>query len=158
MCDNCASGSLTAPTKSLNFSDADAAANAARREFDHKQLVAETANQVLGLSPSLEAGLKKFGHLNNRFMRHQGFWPEDKTFGDAISLIMSELGEAVEAFRLDAPSEKIPGFSGVEEELADTLIRILDLAAQKGLRVSEAMTAKTLYNLSRPYRHGGKKI
>jgi len=72
-------------------------------------------------------------------------------------LMVTELGEAMEALRDgDPPSEAIRGFSAVEEELADTIIRILDFAGGHDLDLEGAVAAKMGYNESRPYRHGGK--
>lgn len=71
----------------------------------------------------------------------------------------SELSEALEALRHgNKPDDHIPEFSGVEAELADVVIRILDYAEARGLRLAEAIEAKILYNSTRPRRHGGKKF
>jgi len=54
------------------------------------------------------------------------------------------------------PSEKIPGFTPVEEEMADVVIRIRDLAGRHGWRIGDAILAKIKYNTGRPYLHGKK--
>ena len=71
-----------------------------------------------------------------------------------LALIATEVGEAIDAVRKPGPSEHIPEFSGLEEELADVVIRILDLSGYKRLRVAEAIQAKLEYNQTRPKRHG----
>ncbi len=71
-------------------------------------------------------------------------------------LMHSELGEACEGDRKDLPADKIPGFTNVEEELADLLIRLMDYSYGRGLRVAEAVIAKMEYNSGRPYKHGDK--
>ena len=45
-----------------------------------------------------------------------------------------------------------------EVELADVVIRILDMAEARGWRVAEAMVAKHEFNRSREWKHGGKKF
>jgi len=88
-----------------------------------------------------------------------GWWDGDRNDGELIALMHSELSEALEAMRHgDKPSEHIPDFSGVEEELADVVIRIMDYAAARGHRVAEAIGAKIAYNQFRSYKHGGKKF
>lgn len=80
---------------------------------------------------------------------------------ELIMLVVTELAEAVEGLREgNPPSEKIgdAGFSQVEEELADAIIRIMDLAEARNWRVAEAVVAKSVYNSGRSHRHGGKKF
>jgi NTP pyrophosphatase (non-canonical NTP hydrolase) len=86
-----------------------------------------------------------------------GWWDQPRPIGEVLMLVVTELAEAMEAYRSgDTESDKIPGFSKVEEELADAIIRILDFAGGHGLNIEGALTAKMVYNESRPYRHGGK--
>jgi len=93
----------------------------------------------------------------HRIAVEHGWWDRPRSAGEALMLVVTELAEAMEALRAESPkSEKIPGFSKVEEELADAVIRILDLAGGHGLDIEGALEAKMHYNESRPYRHGGK--
>lgn len=84
----------------------------------------------------------------------QGFWPENRNFGEAIALVHSELSECLEAHRKSLPDSHLPQHKGVEVELADALIRILDMAAGFNLDVIGALKAKLIYNVNRPYKHG----
>lgn len=88
----------------------------------------------------------------------KGWWEKPRDDGTCIALMHSELSEALEGLRIQAPSDKIPLFESVEEELADTIIRIMDFAAQRGLNIAAALVTKAEYNKGREHRHGGKQF
>lgn len=86
-----------------------------------------------------------------------GFYENNPDTPNRIALMHSELSEALEADRKDLMSEKLPGRTGIEEEYADCIIRILDDSANKGFDIHGAVMEKIAYNKTRPYKHGGKK-
>lgn len=88
---------------------------------------------------------------------NKGFWETDAGDGEKIALMHAELSEALEAIRAgNPPDDKVPAFSGAEAELADCIIRIMDLSQKRGWRIAEAIIAKMAYNATRPHKHGKK--
>lgn len=106
--------------------------------------------------------------------KNKGFWDEEREMGTLLMLCVSELAEAMEADRL--------GFDGYarlydfendseqtnedfeyliknsfEDELADTIIRILDICGAEGIDIEKHIELKMKYNESRSKMHGGKQ-
>lgn len=134
------------------------------RTIAMKQLAEAAEKERASLAQSLSIGLEAnraslaaqittIGKAINSWMRFQGFWDSDNV-GEKIALMHSELSEALEADRKDLQSDKLEGYSGVEEELADCVIRILDFAAENDLRLGDAIVDKMHHNLTRPRMHG----
>lgn len=111
-----------------------------------------------------------------------GFHHKGQNIGEMLMLIVSELSEALEADRKNLHTVNEHGFlekyangktddsedgkvtcsmifmedikDTFEDELADALIRILDLAGYLNIDLQSHVLAKMRYNESRPYKHG----
>lgn len=91
--------------------------------------------------------------------REKGWWDEQRNFGEMIALCHSELSELLEAIREgNKESKNIPGVSCAEEEIADTIIRLLDMSQGSMFNIGKALVLKMDFNKNRPYKHGGKKF
>ncbi len=71
---------------------------------------------------------------------------------------VSELWEAARNGTLAQPCDKSPALelTNEEEELADIILRTLDLAAARGIKIGQAVIHKYNFNLTRPHKHGNK--
>lgn len=97
--------------------------------------------------------------------KDHGWHDENRTIGDLIALMHSELSEALEEYRNGhLPTEvyfnenKPNKPEGIPVELADCIIRIFDFCGLYNINLEEVLKIKMQYNKSRPYRHGGKKV
>jgi hypothetical protein len=66
-----------------------------------------------------------------------------------LALAHSELSEALEGFRKGLMDDHLPHRPMCEVELADTIIRILDLAGYLGYDIGGAVMEKLAYNATR---------
>lgn len=77
-----------------------------------------------------------------------GFWPKDVVAHTpvALALICSEIGEAIEADRTAKDN--------FNEELADIVMRAMDLAEARNIKLGYEIIKKMKHNQTRPYKHG----
>lgn len=75
--------------------------------------------------------------------------PKVREFAGLIALCHSELSEALEGDRKDLMDDKLPHRKMREVELADAVIRILQLAAEKGMDIGGAFVEKMAFNAIR---------
>ena len=98
-----------------------------------------------------------------------GWFDSNRTLAEDIVLIATELGELGECLRDSehpAPEHWYNGEKlkpeGIMSELADILIRVLDMAVRNegeaGISIGSAVAEKLIYNASRGHRHGGKAL
>lgn len=70
----------------------------------------------------------------------------NKSVLEALALVASEVGEAINECRHEEPT---PAF---KEELADIILRVLDIAHWQGINIEEAISQKMAINQTRGTR------
>jgi NTP pyrophosphatase (non-canonical NTP hydrolase) len=92
--------------------------------------------------------LKDIGQRQFDWVERMGW--HNKSVLESLALIASEVGEAVNECRGDTPT---PEFAS---ELADIILRIVDLAHEQGIDLEEAIQAKMTLNEARGTR--GRRV
>lgn len=93
--------------------------------------------------------------------RAKGWYDRPRDVGELIANVHAELSEAWEEYRAGRDLREIrTGEGGKPEgyvvELADALIRLLDMFGCLDVDPGAVVALKMDYNKGRPYRHGGK--
>jgi len=73
-----------------------------------------------------------------------------------LSLVMTEVAEAIEALRSGAKDDKLTDTDGYVAEIADVFIRLFDFCGGYGIDILPVIKAKMEYNKGRSKRHGKK--
>lgn len=131
--------------------------------------------------------IKEFQKEVHENAKAHGWWDKERTPAELLCLIHGEISEALEEVRngksMDFtyysgksseitkknilrteincsvyPTEECKKPEGVPSELADIIIRVLDMAEHYGIDMEAALKEKHEFNKSRPYKHGGKVL
>jgi len=90
---------------------------------------------------------KTIRQLNERWWQDpHTLRPIIRNMGEMLMLVVTEIAEGFEGFRKDAQDEHLPHRKALEVELADAIIRILDIAANLNMDIGGAMEEKLAYN------------
>lgn len=89
-------------------------------------------------------------------------WADDRSVGDLMMLMVTEVAEAYEEYRNNREPLEVYVVAGKPEgipiELADVVIRILSFCGKYNIDLQDAVLQKMAYNETRPHRHGGKRV
>lgn len=125
--------------------------------------------------------IKSFGDMQKTVhnnAKDHGWWETDRSIGELLMLTVSELAEAMEEARSGKPLAYVKNIredvelawdndhlmanlarykpEGLGPELADVVIRVMDIAERYNIDLGYYIVCKHLFNETRPYKHGGK--
>ena len=124
--------------------------------------------------------INKLAKQIHKNAKSKGFYDSEKNIGEMLCLIHSEVSEALEADRKDSyadwhnfnkelRAQEKAGHKDAwktafdihikdtfEDELADIMIRVMDLAAFKGIDLHSHIEGKMNRNALREHKHGKK--
>jgi NTP pyrophosphatase (non-canonical NTP hydrolase) len=119
-----------------------------------------TENVTVKVSMKIEPTISQMQEYIRQWAIRKGWLTETpRDPAQQLMLIVTELAECCEAFREGNPPCSRPGmeqYSHAAEELADVVIRCLQMAGEHNIPLSEVIEAKMAFNETRPTKHGKK--
>lgn len=122
-----------------------------------------------------QTNINEISKKQHQLAKEKGFYDNPRELGTLLMLTVSELSEALEADRCgrfaDIPSfeqyfnggvsnlQKMEAFKmyvkdTLEDEIADTFIRLFDLCGYLDIDIDKHIRYKMWYNSTRPQKHG----
>lgn len=92
---------------------------------------------------------------------HGWYDGKKKNFGELLMLVTTEVAEVMEEYRNGKDFNEIyydekGKMQGIPSELADIVIRVMDICGYYKIDLERAIIEKHEFNKKRPYKHGGK--
>lgn len=109
--------------------------------------------------PSESENISVLQDRAHQIAKSKGWWDKDRSVHEVLMLVVTEVSEACEEARVrDIHENYMEGEKpcGFGSELADVVIRVMDLAEFCNINLFEHIDRKLKYNATREHRHGGK--
>jgi len=91
--------------------------------------------------------LNKLSKVIADWRKKKGFKTSWNNMPEKLMLVVTELSEAMEAYRHDDKKN-------FNEEIADTFIRLFDICGSIGINIEDEIEKKMEVNKQRPFKHG----
>lgn len=112
--------------------------------------------EIIAKGGAQDVGIRTLQRLTHEASTAAGWYtnletgePLDRNIGEMLCLVHSEISEAMEGYRKGLKDDKLPHRDMMEVEMADAIIRLLDLAAYRGYDMLGAVLEKMAYNAQR---------
>lgn len=148
--------------------------NPAKEKIDFTKEI--KSKEIILNKSNMQKGINSYVRAVHDINVDKGFWEKERNVGEMLMLVVSELGEAIEAHRkgrfASLEAFEIRGLDGeetdinadfeelikdtFEDEIADAVIRLFDMCGGLGINLEKHISAKLEYNKTRPKLHGKK--
>jgi NTP pyrophosphatase (non-canonical NTP hydrolase) len=91
--------------------------------------------------------LNKLALEIRKWREEKGFETSWRNMPEKLMLVVTEVSEAMEAYRY----EDLTGFAS---EIADSFIRLLDICGSVNINIEDEISSKMEANKKRPFKHG----
>lgn len=138
----------------------DLALNQKPLDPDFENIFQENMHQLLENDSFNKQSISEWQKSIHEVAKSKGWYDTERSNTELLALAICELSEAIEEERKGTDTYyEIEGKPcGIQTEVADCIIRLLDMAESRGWDIEEVMQKKHKYNRGREYRHGNKKL
>ena len=116
---------------------------------NERGLTPREEERIVSPRPSRPNTLNSLAKNIAKWREEKGFITGWENMPEKLMLVVTELSEAMEAYRKDDKKN-------FNEEIADTIIRLCDIVGSLGIDIEDEIEKKMAINKDRDYKHGKK--